>query len=483
MQTGQRIGRYDLVKKIGRGGMAEIFRADETLPDGGLRTVAVKRLFPKLSAEREFVGMFVNEARIASGMQHPNIVQTFDLINYGSYYYIVMEYLEGVDLEALLAHRVPGELLLPVEEVAFVVHEVAMGLAYAHGGGARSGGGPVVHRDISAGNILIGCAGQVKITDFGIARAMQYASFTRPGVLKGKYEYMSPEYVKGEAFDGRADLFSLGVLTYELLSGENPFAAVLPKDTWQRITEHHPKPPGSLVTGIPRELDQAVAWMLEKDPDKRVPNGLELADRMKPLFSHPGRQEVAASLGQRAARLMDKEAPSVTSVSDVRKFLPPEDQTEATSEVHLDELLELVEPVSVPHIVVGEEASESSITAREPAPGLAGRRRKWLLGAVVLVVLLALGGGITWWLWPQPTGRLSVTSSLRAEVYVDGTRMGLAPVNLLPITAGSHIIEVRRPGRSQFRRYRRIIQEGKHTRIRVKWKRNRQKRTRRKRHR
>jgi serine/threonine protein kinase len=135
MEPGQRIGRYHLTKKIGKGGMAEIFKAEEEVSGGHRRVVAIKRLFPKLSADREFVGMFVNEARIASSMFHPNIVQTYDLINYGSYYYIVMEYLEGLDLEEFVLQKGPGGLVLPLDEIAYVVHEVAMGLAYAHKGG------------------------------------------------------------------------------------------------------------------------------------------------------------------------------------------------------------------------------------------------------------------------------------------------------------------------------------------------------------
>ncbi|RME27287.1 MAG: hypothetical protein D6806_04845, partial [Deltaproteobacteria bacterium] len=129
MNSGLKIGRYKLLERIGRGGMAEIFKAEESLPGGGTRLVAIKRLFPRLSADREFVGMFVNEARIASEMNHPCIVRTYDLINYGSYYYIVMEYLEGMDLEDLVILRYGNRPELSIAETAYVVQRVAMGLS------------------------------------------------------------------------------------------------------------------------------------------------------------------------------------------------------------------------------------------------------------------------------------------------------------------------------------------------------------------
>jgi serine/threonine-protein kinase len=301
MEAGQRIGRYLLTKKIGKGGMAEIFKAEEEVSGGHRRVVAIKRLFPKLSADREFVGMFVNEARIASSMFHPNIVQTYDLINYGSYYYIVMEYLEGLDLEEFVLMKGPGGLVLPLDEAAYVVHEVAMGLSYAHKGGARPADGAVVHRDISPGNILLDVDGLVKVTDFGIARAMQYASFTKPGVLKGKYEYMSPEYVKGKNFDGRADLFSLGVVLYELLTGENPFAAVMPKEIWEKIVKYDPPKPSKISSEVPKALDVVVARALSKDPEKRYRTGEEMAAVLVSFFSDVGRDRVAGALGARVA--------------------------------------------------------------------------------------------------------------------------------------------------------------------------------------
>jgi serine/threonine protein kinase len=451
--------------------MAEIFKAEEDVPGGPRRVVAIKRLFPKLSADREFVGMFVNEARIASSMFHPNVVQTYDLINYGSYYYIVMEYLEGLDLEEFILAKGPGGLVLPLDEVAYVIHEVAMGLAYAHKGGARPADGAVVHRDISPGNILVDVDGHVKVTDFGIARAMQYASFTKPGVLKGKYEYMSPEYVKGKDFDGRADLFSLGVVLYELLTGENPFAAVMPKDIWDKIVKSDPPKPSRIAPEIPKALDAVVSRALSKNPDKRYRTGEEMAAVLVSFFSDTGRERVAEALGARVSRLMEKDAAPATSPSDIQSFLPPDSTLgEHTQEIHLDTLLDLVDPIQVPRPKIHKRSVAEPSNAQVKKITRKKRRPSWKRKLIGLAFILALlTGGLGYIFWPSQVGYLSVTSTRRAEVYVDGERIGLTPIIKQPLPVGPHMLEVRRPGRTGAKNYDPKIEEGQTKLIKVTW--------------
>ncbi len=453
--------------------MAEIFKADESLKGGGTRTVAIKRLFPRLSADREFVGMFVNEALIAARMDHPNIIRTYDLINYGSYYYIVMEYLEGLDLEELVILKAPGDLVLSIPEVAYAVHEVAMGLSYAHASRRDEKSGPVVHRDISPGNILVGCDGQVKITDFGIARATQYASFTRPGVLKGKYEYMAPEYVKGFEFDGRADIFSLGVVLYELLTGENPFMGVGPQDIWDKIVNLDPPPPSDVVTSISRTMDKVVELALCKDPDDRYADGESFAAVLAPFFADEGKRRTASTLGQRARQNLQARMQATTTPGDFDEFLPPDEGgDDNTREFYLDELLDLVEPQEVPNPVRLPAGSEM-VTApklraiKRPAKKKQKKRRTLVL--LITCAMLFGGIGLSIWLWPEPKGYLSVDSDLRAEIYLDGKRMGLAPLKAMPVGVGRHIIEARRPGRNQSKSYHRQIVEGEQINLHVKW--------------
>lgn len=477
MQAGQSIGRFRLLEKIGKGGMAEIFKASEALPGGQSRTVAIKRLFPKLSADREFVGMFVNEARIAAEMDHPCIIRTYDLINYGSYYYIVMEYLEGMDLEDLVFLRAPEGMALSLAEIALVVHDVAMGLHYAH---ARrdSSSGPVVHRDISPGNILLGTGGEVKITDFGIARATQYASFTRPGILKGKYEYMAPEYVKGEQFDGRADLFSLGVVLYELLTGSNPFTGVTPHDVWNRILTYEPEPPSKVVPGVPPLMNKVVERALCKNPRRRYGSGEEFAAVLAGFFAASGPEKVRFALGERVKRAM-KPAPAEGDSGEMARFLPPEtERGDSTREVYLDELLELVEPVEVPRPPPLAKGG-ADVTVPKGMRPLSLRRRipwPWLLLAVLLLLSGAAAG--YYFFLRTPRGFLTVTSDLRAEIFVDGRRLGLAPVQSVPLEAGQHIIKARRPGRQQTKTYHRLIEEDRHVSLKVRWQRRRPRKTR-----
>ena len=482
MAEGQTVGRYTLLEQVGKGGMAEVFKAEERLPDGTRRVVAVKRLFPQLAADREFVGMFVNEARIASSMVHPNIVRTHDLINAGSHYYIIMEFLAGMDLEDLIVHSPPGRLAMSLHEIAYAVHEVALGLGYAHRGGADPASGPVVHRDISPGNVLIDCTGRVLITDFGIARAAQYAQSTMPGVLKGKYEYMSPEYVAGKPFDGRSDLFSLGVVLYELLTGANPFLAVLPKDTWERVLGHQPPPPSQLCRQVPQALDAIVDQALCKDPDGRIPSGEIFARALQPFIGKP--EATARVLGRRVSRALEHPAADA-GAEPLAAFLPDDededaegtDAAEHTAEMHMDELLGLVEPQQAPRPDFASLADESSATREPTVPGKAagGRRRRWPWLALGLLLLAGAGLAVSL-LWPRPTGFLTVTADRRSEVYVDGERMGLAPLKRLPLDPGRYAVEVRRPGSQRVKSYRRAIVADRETRLRVRWTRRRRRR-------
>jgi hypothetical protein len=476
MDAKQQIGRYRLLDRVGKGGMAEVFKAEERQPDGSARLVAVKRLFPRLAADREFVGMFVNEARIASQMDHPNIVRVVDLINVGSYYYIVMEYLEGLDLEDLVAASPPGQMTLTLPEVCYVAHQVALGLDYAHRGGGADQGGPVVHRDITPGNVLVDREGQVKITDFGIARAQQYASFTRPGLLKGKYEYMAPEYVRGQDFDGRADLFSLGVVLYELLTGQNPFAGMNAKEIWARILKHNPTQPSELVPGVPRSLDAVVARALAKQPARRFQTGAELAAGLARFFSlRPvrGQQSPSAVLGSRVACALAPACAGTDTHKVLADFLPPEEPGgDHTQEVHLDDLLGLVEPVSVPRLPIpAEEVQEAEVPEVELEFGRPGRVRAWLVGAVLVLAGLTALGTAVWFLWLRGPGEgfLSIRSSREAEVLVDGLPAGVTPLERWVVPAGTRRIEVRLPGRAKGKVFEREVGSDQEVELDIDW--------------
>ena len=216
--------RYYLIDKLAVGGMAEVYKAKLFSNHGFEMLLVLKKILPHLSANEEFVQMFVDEAKITVELRHQNIVQVFDFGCYDENYFIAMECVDGKDLKTLLKELAKRGEFIPVELVVYIVHEICKGLDYAHKKTDASGKAlGLVHRDVTPANILISYTGEVKIADFGIAKARTSVYNTRDGVLKGKYEYMSPEQAAGETVDFRSDIFEVGILLHEMLTGRRLF--------------------------------------------------------------------------------------------------------------------------------------------------------------------------------------------------------------------------------------------------------------------
>ena len=216
--------RYYLIDKLAVGGMAEVYKAKLFSNHGFEMLLVLKKILPHLSANEEFVQMFVDEAKITVELRHQNIVQVFDFGRYDENYFIAMECVAGKDLKTLLKTLSARGDFIPVELVVYIVHEICKGLDYAHKKTDASGKAlGLVHRDVTPANILISYTGEVKIADFGIAKARTSVYNTRDGVLKGKYEYMSPEQASGETVDYRSDIFEVGILLHEMLTGRRLF--------------------------------------------------------------------------------------------------------------------------------------------------------------------------------------------------------------------------------------------------------------------
>jgi serine/threonine protein kinase len=213
-------GRYQLFDRVGVGGMAEIYLARARTELGGARLVVVKQILPSLSGNEKFAEMLISEAKLAARLNHANVVQVFDLGRHEGVLFIAMEYIEGFDLNELLRRCARSSVPLPIDFALLIVMEALRGLSYAHrltdDAGAPLG---IVHRDVSPSNVLISFEGEVKLCDFGIARANDMADLLSEDVIKGKASYMSPEQARGDALDARADLFALGIILWELLSG------------------------------------------------------------------------------------------------------------------------------------------------------------------------------------------------------------------------------------------------------------------------
>jgi len=270
-------GQYLLLDRIATGGMAEIFRAKRKGVEGFEKMVAVKRILPHLSDNKDFVEMFINEAKMVAGLSHPNIVQIFDLGKIENTYYIAMEYIEGLDLRAILSRARETETILDVDLSALIVTKLASALEYAHRHRDASGKPlRIVHRDVSPPNILISNEGEVKLVDFGIAKAAIKAPSTDSGSLRGKLLYMSPEQAWGRSMDKRSDIFSLGVVLFEMLTGRSLFMGTSEMSILERVREAHFLTPSSFNPAIPIELEAVVARALKKEPDDRYQDASEL---------------------------------------------------------------------------------------------------------------------------------------------------------------------------------------------------------------
>jgi serine/threonine protein kinase len=289
----RRLEGYRIVAELGRGGMSTVHKAvQESLE----RTVAIKEIHPNFSSSPELIARFEREARAIAQLSHPCIVQIYDYIHEGDAHFMVMEYIEGIDLKSVIERR--GRLS-PEETLAFVVR-ISAALAYAHSAG-------IIHRDIKPSNILLTREGQVKVVDFGIARMEEGEELTRTGAFVGTPAYMSPEQILGERLDGRADIFSLGVVMYEALAGEKPFVEDAQASVSARILKAHPPRLRRRAPAVSRQLERIVMRCLEKQRDRRFGSMSELNLAVRAGLPRGERQRPRALIAL-AARL--QEAPA-----------------------------------------------------------------------------------------------------------------------------------------------------------------------------
>ncbi|MEO5901652.1 MAG: Stk1 family PASTA domain-containing Ser/Thr kinase, partial [Ilumatobacteraceae bacterium] len=262
--------RYEIQQRIGRGGMADVFLARDLLLD---RPVAIKVLFPEFATDPNFVERFRREAQAAANLNHPNIVSVYDWGQYTNTYFMAMEYVQGRTLADII--RTNGHI--NSKQAAEIASEVAAALGFAH----RNG---VVHRDIKPANILIGSNGQVKVADFGIARAMNApteSNLTQVGAVMGTATYFSPEQAQGAVPDPRSDLYSLGIVLYEMVGGRPPFGGDNPVSIAYKQVHDAPQPLNQLVADVPKPFEAIVAKLLAKKPEVRYPTAEALREDLR----------------------------------------------------------------------------------------------------------------------------------------------------------------------------------------------------------
>ncbi len=297
---GKRLGKYELLALLALGGTAEIYLARIGGAAGFEKYVVVKCLHDHLADDADFVKMFLDEARMAAMLDHSNIVQTFELGEYENRYYMVMEFLAGLSL-AMVVRRAQERLqggMLPVPLVLNIAAQAAAGLHYAHERTANGKPLNMVHRDISPQNLVISFEGVVKVVDFGIARAELRETKTKAGTIKGKFAYMSPEQCVAANVDRRTDVFALGVIVHELLTGRRLFKRNSPYETYQAVIECAVEAPSRLNNQLDPAIDAIVMKAVAKDKEKRYPTAEAFGDAMLGYLHHRGKGSGGGELGR-----------------------------------------------------------------------------------------------------------------------------------------------------------------------------------------
>lgn len=301
-------GKYHLIRVAGSGGMATVWRALNRADADFTRPVAVKAMHPQLAEDHEFARMFVEEARVVSGLLHPNVVQVLDFIHDDKDgYFIVMEWIEGIDLRRWLLSFRDRKGLPPWDLVALIGTDILRALAAAHGSNEQSPA--VFHRDVTPANILIGQYGEVKLADFGLSRAMDRITLTVPGVVKGKLPYVAPEMLAGARASAGSDLYSLGIGLWECLAGQRLYNIQDPVKLFVAVGQAAIPSLAKIRSDLPEALLMVMDRLLKKEPEDRFASAQEAADALENCLPDAfGRRRLIASL---AASRMETARPKL----------------------------------------------------------------------------------------------------------------------------------------------------------------------------
>jgi serine/threonine-protein kinase len=333
--------RYRVLKRLASGGMAEVFVAESAGIEGFKKQVAIKRVLPALSRKEQFIAMFLDEARLSAHLSHSNVVSVFDIGVGDGTYFIVMEYVEGADLKNVMDHRKKIEQPVPVEEAVFVATKICQGLAYAHEL-TTADGRPlnIVHRDITPANVLITKYGEIKIVDFGLAKASSQLAESDQGVIKGKFGYLAPETVLELGVDHRVDVFAVGIILWEMLAGQRLFLGKTDYATVQAVARAEIPPLSEINPAVPQELDWILAQGLARDRDARYPTARDFGRDLtrflyrfgRPVSEYEVAELVRATMGlealspvdgtQKIAELIDMMLLEFKSLSDGSEAAP-----------------------------------------------------------------------------------------------------------------------------------------------------------------
>jgi len=442
--TGDTFGQYMIEEHIATGGMADVYKARMMGMEGFQKTVAIKRIISSLTDSDEFVRMFIDEAKLAAQLSHNNIIQIFDLGKVDRSHYIAMEFIEGRDLRSILEECNERDVIMPISLALHITTLLASALDYAHRKRDfenRDLG--LVHRDVSPQNVLISFAGDVKLCDFGIAKAATKASQTRAGALKGKLQYMSPEQAWGKDIDHRSDIFSLGLVLYEMLTSEKVFAGDSELSVLEQVRDPIIPPPSTKNPDIDAEIDRIVFLALNADREERYQSAQDFQrDLERVMRDHdwsPDRESVAGllvQLGGDGGRGTTPVVPPVdTAVVPPAQepaqepppppppeipITPPPTEDERDPLLVVDEQLErALSSDSEPETAVAVLDIEDSGTGWSGDADGVGNKRLWILLGVLMVVGVVVVGG---WLIYRGKGPEAPPTSRSIAVVPTATR-------------------------------------------------------------
>ncbi|MBX3246486.1 MAG: serine/threonine protein kinase [Myxococcales bacterium] len=404
----ERIGNCRVVGEIGSGGMAVVYKAVQE-PLG--RIVAIKALKPSIAMDSQFAQRFEREAHFMASLQHENILHVIDFVKDGRSMYIIMEYVEGIDLYDLLEHSER----LPSEVAAIIALQVARALDYAHFRG-------IIHRDIKPANIMISKQGEVKLMDFGIARDESLSDLTETGTGLGTPSYMSPEQILGDKLDFRSDLFSVGIVLYQMCTGQKPFVEDEARTVMQKIRLDRYVTPRKLDPSIPRQLERILGRCMEKMPANRYPTTQALIDDLMELLATRVPMNYSARLVmflRDVGVLTDREADQLLAAG------APRNVRRATKDRTLLRHVGLVSGLLCAGLIGGGVALQASagvFSEEAPTPQ----------GAAALS--------------PTRLGYLRVVADPWAEVWIDGQRVETTPLaRPIPLSPGRHYVRLVNP--------------------------------------
>jgi len=445
IQPGEKFGDYVILRKLASGGMAEIYLARKAGEAGFFKPLAIKIILPHLAENKRFVDMFLDEARIAVSLQHANIVQVLDLGQIENNYYIVMEFAHGMDLQRVVQKTRKSGRLLPLPYAAKIVSQIAEGLYYAHTKTDQFGRPlEIIHRDISPHNILLTFEGLAKLLDFGVAKTRATVKQEEEGVLKGKFSYMSPEQIRGLPLDARSDIFSLGIVLWEICAGVSLFRESSELLTMEAILHRPVQRPRELRGDMPPDLEAIILKALAKRTVDRFENAYEMHRALENYLNRSGWNVTTQHLSAFMQKLFPEDYQEIHQfLEEERRLLELAGKSSKESFVPWEPYQKEAEEDDQPLPEYVPQASEEENGSSAPP---AKDKRKSLFAplltilAAVLVLLLTAffiyrSGAFSSTEHPSApaaaTGRLEVNSDPPgAHLFINGQEMGVTPVVL-----------------------------------------------------